>query len=90
MASKARKQVWMQFEGKSRPWDFQCDEGGDEMVQRWREMNGMGDTGTHMVSEGRVVSWNDIKNLEDGAIVQVMGDRTEDLRRKVQRKNSSM
>ena len=37
-----------------------------------------------------MVSWNDIKNLEDGAIVQVMGNRTEDLRRKVQRKNSSM
>ena len=26
----------------------------------------------HMVSEGRVVDWNDIKGLENGAMVQVM------------------
>ena len=71
-ASKAWKQVWMQFEGKSRPWDIQCGESGDEMGKRWREMNGMGELGMHMVSGGRVMSWNDIKNLEDGAIVQVM------------------
>ena len=24
-------------------------EGGDEMVKRWREINGMGDIGMHMV-----------------------------------------
>ena len=59
MASKVEKQVWMQFEGKSRPWDIRFDEGGDEMEKRGREMKGMGDVGMHMVSEGRVVSWND-------------------------------
>ena len=42
------------------------------MGRRWREKNGMGGVGMHMVSEGRVVSWNDIKGLENGAIVQVM------------------
>ena len=74
MSSKVEKQVWMQFEGKSRPWDIRCDEGGDEMEKRWREKNGMGDEGMQTVSEGRVVSWNEKKNLENGAIVQVMGN----------------
>ena len=41
MSSKEEKQVWMQFEGKSRLWDIRCDEGGDEMGRRWREKNGM-------------------------------------------------
>ena len=41
-AGEARKQVWMQFEGKSRPWDIKCGESGEEMGRRWRETNGMG------------------------------------------------
>ena len=37
MPSKEEKQVWMQFEGRSRLWYVRCDEGGDEMERRWRE-----------------------------------------------------
>ena len=58
--SKEEKQVWMQFEGRSRLWDVRCDEGGDEMVRKWREEKRMEGVGMHMVSEGRVVDWNDI------------------------------
>ena len=72
MSSKEEKQVWMQFEGRSRPWDVRCDEGGDEMERRWREKNRMEGVEMHMVSGGRVVDWNGIKELGDGAMVQVM------------------
>ena len=34
MSSKEEKQVWMQFEGRWKPWDVLCDEGGDEMERR--------------------------------------------------------
>ena len=72
MSSKEEKQVWMQFEGKTKPWDVLCDEGGDEMERRWRENNRLEGVEMHMVSGGRVVDWNVIKDLADGAMVQVM------------------
>ena len=62
----------MQFEGRTKPWDVLCDEGGDEMERRWREKNRMEGVEMHMVSGGRVVDWNGIKDLANGAMVQVM------------------
>ena len=42
------------------------------MERIWREKNGMKGVDMHMVSGGRVVDWNRIKDLADGAMVQVM------------------
>ena len=64
------RQIWMQFEGRTKPWDVLYGDG--EMERRWREKNGMEGVGMHMVSGGRVVDWNGIKDLADGAMVQVM------------------
>ena len=66
------RQIWMQFEGRTKPWDVLYSESGNEMERRWREKNGMEGVGMHMVSEGRLVDWNGIKDLADGATVQVM------------------
>ena len=70
--AKRRNQVWMQFEGRTKPWDVRWDEGGDEMERRWRDKNRMEGVEMHMVSGGRVVDWNGIKDLANGAMVQVM------------------
>ena len=35
------KQVWMMFDGKSRPWDIGVDERGRELKERWEKENGM-------------------------------------------------
>ena len=66
------RQIWMQFGGRTKPWDVLCGEGGDEMERRWREKNGMEGVDMHMVSGGRVLDWHGIKDLADGAMVQVM------------------
>ena len=66
VSSKEEKQVWMQFEGRTKPWDVLYDEGGDEMERRWREKNRMEGVEMHMVSGGRLVHWNGIKDLADG------------------------
>ena len=71
-SSKEEKQVWMQFKGRTRPWDVRCDEGGDEIERRWREKNRMEGVEMHMVSRGRLLDWNGIKDLAKGAMVQVM------------------
>ena len=47
-------------------------ENAEEMTKRWSEMSGTRCQEIHMVSGGRV-KWSDIKKLEDGATVQVMG-----------------
>ena len=62
----------MQFEGRTKPRDVLYGEGGDEMERRWREKNGMEGVDMHMVSGGRVLDWHGIKDLADGAMVQVM------------------
>ena len=51
---------------------FYNGENGDEIERRWRENNGMEGVDMHMVSEGRLVDWSGIKDLADGAMVQVM------------------
>ena len=63
--------MWMQFEGRTKPWDVLWDEGGDEMERRWRDKNRLEGVDMHMVSGGRVVDWNGIKDLANGAMVQV-------------------
>ena len=62
----------MQFEGRTKPCDVLYGENGDEIERRWRENNGMEGVGMHMASEGRLVDWSGIKDLADGAMVQVM------------------
>ena len=42
-----------------------------EWERRWREENRMECVGMHVVSE-RVVDWNDVNGLENGAMVQIM------------------
>ena len=66
------RQIWMQFEGRTKPCDILYGENGDEIERRWRENNGMVGVDMHMVSEGRLVDWSTIKDLADGAMVQVM------------------
>ena len=66
------RQIWMQFEGRTKPCDILYGDNGDEIERRWRENNGMVEVDMHMVSEGRLVDWSGIKDLADGAMVQVM------------------
>ena len=72
--STRRNRYVIKFEGKSRPWDIERDESDEAMLQRWNKTNGMNYQGMHMVSGGRVVNWSDMRESEDGATVQVMGN----------------
>ena len=65
------RQIWMQFEGRTKHATFYMRERRRDR-KRWRENNGMEGVGMHMVSEGRLVDWSGIKDLADGAMVQVM------------------
>ena len=68
------KQVWMKFDGKSRPWDIGVDERGRELRERWEKENGMAPGEVRLMAEGRMVDWEDLVNLADGAMVQVLGN----------------
>ena len=65
------KQVWMKFDGKSRPWD----RGTRERIEREMEERKWNAAGEVMLmAEGRMVEWEDLANLADGTIVQVLGN----------------
>ena len=89
MSSKEEKQVWMQFEGRTKPWDVLYDEGGDEMERRWREKNRMEGVEMHMVSGGRVVDWNGMVNIRGGRSRANFGNRMEHPGKGVRRRNNS-
>ena len=67
------KQVWMMFDGKSRPWDVEVEERGRELKERRRKENGMAVGEVRLMVEGRMVGWGDLANLADGTVVQVLG-----------------
>ena len=68
------KQVWMMFDGKSRPLDIGVDEQGRELKERWEKENGMAVGEVRLMAEGRMIGWDDLANLADGTVVQVLGN----------------
>ena len=76
------KQVWMKFDGKSRPWDIGVEERGRELKERWREESGMAAGEVRLMAEGRMVEWEDLANLVDGTIVQVLGNMRSGMEKK--------
>ena len=68
------KQVWMMFDGKSRPWDFGVEERGTELKERWEKENRVAAGEVRLMAEGRMIGWDDLANLADGTIVQVLGN----------------
>ena len=69
------KQVWMVFDGKSRPWDIGAEELGEEMRERdVGKENGMAAEGVRLMAEGRMVGWNELAKLVDEAIAHVLGN----------------
>ena len=49
------KQVWMKFDGKSRPWDIGVEERGRGLRERWEKENGMAVGEVRLMVEGRMV-----------------------------------
>ena len=76
------KQVWMKFDGKTRPWDIGVEERGRELRERWEKENGMAAGEVRLTAEGRMVEWEDVVNLADGAMVQVLGNMRGRMRKK--------
>ena len=68
------KQLWMMFDGKSRPWDIKAGECVRELKERWENENGMAVGEVRLMAEGRVLGWDGLENLADGTIVQVSGN----------------
>ena len=68
------KQVWMKFDGKSRPWDIGVQERGRELRERWEKENGIAAGEVRLKAEGRMVESEDLANLADGTNVQVLGN----------------
>ena len=52
------KQVWMRFDGKSRPWDIGVEERGRELRDRWGKENGMAAGEVRLMAEGKKVLGN--------------------------------
>ena len=67
------KQVWMMFDGKSRPLDIGVDEQGRELKERWEKENGMAVGEVRLIAEGRMIGRDDLANSASGIIVQVLG-----------------
>ena len=63
----------MMLDGRSKPWDIGAEERGEELKERWSRENGMVAEGVRLMAEGRMVGWNELLKLEDGAVVQVLG-----------------
>ena len=68
------KQVWMMFDGKSRPWNIKVGERGRELKERWEKENGMAVGEVRLMAGGRMLGWDGLANLADGTIVQVLGN----------------
>ena len=68
------KQLWMMFDGKSRPWDIRAGERVKELKERWEKENGMAVGEVGLKAEGRMLGRDGLANLADGAIVQVSGN----------------
>ena len=68
------KQVWMMFDGKSRPWDIGVEERGRELKERWEKEHEMAVGEVRLMAEGGMIGWDDLANLADGTIVQVLGN----------------
>ena len=62
------------MEGKSKPYEVRSGERVEEIAARWREENGMRDNDLRLLAEGRMASWEQLADLEDGATVQVLGN----------------
>ena len=60
------KQVWMMFDGKSRPLDIGVDEQGRELTERWEKENGMAVGEVRLMAEGRMIGWDDLENSASG------------------------
>ena len=48
------KQLWMMFDGKSRPWDIRAGERVKELKERWEKENGMAVGEVRLMAEGRL------------------------------------
>ena len=68
----------MVMEGKSKPYEVRSEERVEEIAARWREENGMKDDDLRLMAEGRMVSWEQLADLEDGATVQVLDEESEE------------
>ena len=95
------KQVWMIMEGKSRPLDVEVEEEGEEIAERWCKMNGMNDCDIRLMAEGRIIGWNQLVDLGDGAMVtfgeewgrrarRTLRSQTRDRRREVVRRKNNL
>ena len=62
------KQVWMMFDGNSRPWDIGVDEQGRELKERWEKENGMAVGEVRLMADGRMIGWDDLANSADGTV----------------------
>ena len=65
------QQVWMMFDGKSRPWVFKAGERWKELKERWEKEDGMAVGEVRLMAGGRMLGWNGLANLADVTIVQV-------------------
>ena len=59
---------WMVLDGRSRPWNIGAEEQGEELRERWSKENAV-----RLMAEGRMIGWNELTKLVDGAVVRRAG-----------------
>ena len=68
------KLVWTMMDGRSSPLDVGPEEEGEKIAERWYKMNVTNDWDIRLMAEGRIIGWNQLVDLEDGSMVQVLGN----------------